>query len=117
MRKTVPFFKNSENAGSALTVEDILQIIPKIEDALTGSLLWYSQNAQYVPDSIKIISVEHLSDSRYKLHYSFKWNVFNACLDIDAEQTTSETVNFEWHSDALIFDFIDNERASVADEL
>jgi hypothetical protein len=49
--------------------------------------------------------------------YSFRWNVFNACLDIDADQTTTETVNFEWQSGLLTFDFIDNQQTSTADEL
>lgn len=117
MRKSVPFFSDSDNDPSSLTIDSVQQIIPKIEDDLTGSLLWYSQNARYVPESLKIISIEYSQESRYKMTYSFRWNVFNGCLDIDAYQTTTESVNFEWQSDKLIFDFIETEQISAADEL
>lgn len=117
MRKRIPFaFEGNEGNLQALA-KNIQQIIPKIEPELTGSLLWYSQNAQYVPDSLKIISIEYSPESRYKMTYSFRWNVFNACLDIDAGQTTTETVNFECQPDALIFDFIDTTQPTAADEL
>lgn len=117
MRKTIPF-SYSGNEDDLITLSDNLQrIIPKIEVDLTGSLLWYSQNAQYVPESMKIISIEYSGESRYKMTYSFRWNVFNACLDIDADQTTTETVNFQWQSGLLTFDFIDNQQTSTADEL
>ena len=98
-------------------MEEIQQIIPKIEEDLIGSLEWYSQNARYVPNSLKIISLEHLQQSRYKMMYSFRWNVFNACLDIDASETTRDSVNFSYTPGALVFDFIDNYSQNVSDEL
>ena len=117
MRKRIPLSSAiNEESESALT-EVIQRIIPKIEDELTGSLLWYSQNAQYVPDSLKIISVERTGSTGYKMTYRFRWTVFNACLDIDADETSFETVNFECRPTELIFDFIETERATAADEL
>ncbi len=117
MRKRILFADGFQELNEASLQQSIQRIIPKIEAELTGSLLWYSQNAQYVPESVKIISLEQKGYSRYKMNYSFCWRVFNPCLDIDSEQLTTQTVNFECQPDALIFDFIDMERACVADEL
>lgn len=117
MRKSIPFSYKGNEPDLNLLSENIERIIPKIEDLLTGSLSWYSQNAQYVPESIKIISIEHSGESRYKMTYSFRWNVFNGCLDIDENETTVETVNFEQQPGQLIFDFIQTEQPTSADEL
>lgn len=117
MRKRIPVSSAIKEEDESAMIELIQRIIPKIEDELTGSLLWYSQNAQYVPETLKIISVEPGELSGYKMTYSFRWNVFNACLDIDADETTIQSVNFERQSDALVFDFIETARASAAEEL
>ncbi|WLS77985.1 hypothetical protein Q3V30_16150 [Erwinia pyri] len=117
MRKSIPIPDTVKEPDLNLLSENIQRIIPKIEASLTGSLLWYSQNAQYVPDSMKIISIEHSGESRYKMRYSFRWNVFNGCLDIDEDETTTETVNFEYQPGQLIFDFIQTEQSTSADEL
>ncbi|MTD27085.1 hypothetical protein [Erwinia sorbitola] len=117
MRKTIPLKYRQTELNPLELMEELQQIIPKIEDDLVGSLDWYSQNARYVPDSIRIISLEHLQQSRYKLNYSFRWNVFNACLDIDAFETTNQSVNFSCGPDALVFEFIDNDRHAMSDEL
>lgn len=50
----------------------IQQNIPKIAEALAGDLQWYSQNAQLVPESFKIISVENTGMDRFKMHYLFE---------------------------------------------
>lgn len=117
MRKRIPVSSTDNVEDESELFSLIQRIVPKIEDELTGSLLWYSQNAQYVPQSLKIISFEPTGPSGYKMTYSFSWNVFNACLDIDADETTIQSVNFERQPDALIFDFIDTERFTTADEL
>ncbi|RAP71018.1 hypothetical protein ACZ87_02175 [Candidatus Erwinia dacicola] len=51
------------------------------------------------------------------MNCSFRWNVFNACLDIDASETINQSVNFTLTSDALMFNFIDNDRHNMSDEL
>ncbi|WP_338491501.1 hypothetical protein VRB95_16155 [Erwinia aphidicola] len=117
MRKTLPLKYRQTNIEPLELMHEIEQIIPKIEDDLIGSLEWYSQNARYVPESLKIISLEYLQQSRYKMNYSFRWNVFNACLDIDASETTHQSVNFTLTPDALVFDFFDNDRHNMSDEL
>lgn len=98
-------------------LQEIEQIIPKIEHDLVGSLAWYSSDAHYVPGSVRIISLESISATGYKMNYTFCWNLFNGCLNIDAEEWVRQSVNFTCLPDALIFDFIDNERGTLADEL
>lgn len=117
MRKSITVSSAVNAASSSELIAIIQQSLPEIEDELTGSLLWYSQNARYVPETLKIISVEQMSESGYKMTYSFRWNVFNACLDIDADETTVQSVNFVHQHGALIFDFIDTVQATAADEL
>lgn len=98
-------------------IREIKQNIPKIEEALVGHLMWYSPNARFVTNSLNIISLEDRGQSRYKLNYSFTWNVFNPCLDIDSDETSYNSVNFVHSGDELIFDFIDNVPGSIAEEL
>jgi len=84
MRKTITL-KYRQTPPDPLELMGVKQqIIPKIEDNSVGALDWYSQNARYVPDDDRIISLEHLQQSRYKLNYRFRWNLFTACLEIDA---------------------------------
>lgn len=117
MHRTLPL-KNRQNVITPLElIEEIKQNIPKIEDELIGNLTWYSPNARYVPNSLNVISLEDLGQSRYKMNYSFLWNVFNACLDIDSDETTYSSVNFVLSDGALRFDFIDNEPDSMSEEL
>ncbi|MEQ4532378.1 MAG: hypothetical protein ABN478_13905 [Mixta sp.] len=117
MRKIVPCDILQADKNPLKLKDILLQNIPKIEKMLIGDLQWYSQNALLVPGTIKVISVEALSDNRYKMYYQFDWNVFNPCLDINQTETKQETVEFEVISGALVFDFIDNTRPSTADEL
>jgi len=49
--------------------------------------------------------------------YKFKWTIFNGCLDINAEEYTTEKVSFVVKTHALEFDIIDTERSAMADEL
>ncbi|MFH8133697.1 hypothetical protein ABU178_05820 [Pantoea osteomyelitidis] len=91
--------------------------IPKIAEALAGDLQWYSQNAQLVPDSFKIISVENAGPDRFKMHYLFEWNLFSPCQDLNEMVTRQESVNFHISAGALRFEVIDNVRSSPADEL
>ncbi|BEL83775.1 hypothetical protein SM12VA4_04360 [Serratia marcescens] len=51
------------------------------------------------------------------MSYRYKWGIFNACLDINSEDTISDSVRFRVAQRGLIFDIIDNSRPSTADEL
>lgn len=117
MHKTLPVKYSQTDVDQLELMSVIEQIIPKIAKELVGSLDWYSSNARYVPDTIRIISLEHLGQSRYKMNYSFRWNLFNACLDIDAFETTNQSVNFSYNPNELVFDFVDNDRQTMSDEL
>lgn len=117
MRKTLPFEYRQEDISPLKLKHHVIQIIPKIEADLVGSLEWYAQNALYVRDSLDIISLEYLGSSRYKLNYSFRWNLYNPCLDIDSDQLINQSVNFTCEPGALVFDFIDNSRQTMSDEL
>lgn len=101
--------------------EKLLRIIQgnilKIAEALAGDLQWYSQNAQLVPDSVKIISIHPTDNNRFKMLYDFRWNLFNPCLDINETSHRREEVFFQVKPGALVFDVIDNARPSPADEL
>ncbi|MDF7629593.1 hypothetical protein PUG46_09930 [Erwiniaceae bacterium L1_55_4] len=91
--------------------------ILKIAEALSGDLQWYSQNAQLVPDSFKIISIQPHDNNRFKMLYDFKWDLFNPCLDLNETSTQHEEVLFQVVPGALVFSVIDNTRPSPADEL
>nr|WP_041474439.1 hypothetical protein [Erwinia sp. Ejp617] len=117
MLKTLPVKYSQTEANPLELMSEIQQLIPKIETDLVGSLDWYSPDARYVPDTIRMISLEHLGQSRYKMNYSFCWNLFNACLDIDANETIKQSVNFSYRPNELIFDFVDNHRQMMSDEL
>jgi len=117
MHKTLPL-NNRENGVTELElINELKQNIPKIAGELVGNLLWYSPNAHFVPNTIDIISLEYLGESRYKMNYSFCWNVFNACLDIDTDEISYNSVNFALTEDAAVFDFIDNEPDTMSEEL
>lgn len=95
----------------------INQNIPKLTSALVGDLQWYSQNALFVPDSLRIISITEIAPSCFKMHYHFEWNNFNACLNINETESQIESVIFQLVPQGLLFDVIENERPSPADEL
>lgn len=117
MRKLIPCDNLQDDVEPLLLKELIQQNIPKIEDELVGDLAWYSQDARFVPDSVKIISIDPLTALRYKMTYQFDWNIFNACLDIDASSTVTQSVQFEIIPGFLAFDLIDNPYPSTANEL
>ncbi|WP_343552214.1 hypothetical protein [Pantoea sp.] len=91
--------------------------ILKIAEALAGDLHWYSQNAQLVPDSFHIISIQPSDNNRFKMLYDFSWNLFNPCLDLNETFKRREEVMFQVTPGALVFEVIDNTRPSPADEL
>lgn len=117
MRKLIPCANLQDDVEPLLLKELIQQNIPKIEDQLVGDLTWYSPDARFVPGSVKIISIESLTRLRYKMTYQFEWNIFNACLDIDATETVTQSARFGIIPGFLAFDLIDNHSPSSANEL
>lgn len=104
-----------DDCGKLLSI--IQGNILKIAEPLVGDLQWYSQKAQFVPDSFKIISIQPFSNNRFKMLYDFRWDLFNPCLDLNESFTRHEEVLFEVTPGALVFDVIDNARPSPSDEL
>ncbi|WP_437608698.1 hypothetical protein [Erwinia sp. V71] len=117
MRKLIPCDNLQDVVDPLILKEIIQQNIPKIEQDLVGDLAWYSASARFVPGSVKIISVDPQGSLRYKMRYQFAWNIFNACLDIDASETVSESVNFQIIPGFLAFDLTDNQYPSTDGEL
>jgi len=117
MRKLISCNYSQDEVNPLLLMQVIQQNILKIQPQLVGDLTWYSQDARFVPDSLKIISVDPLGSLRYKMRYQFTWNIFNACLDIDAGQTVAESVCFQIIPGHLVFELIDNHYPTTADEL
>ncbi|MEB5973569.1 hypothetical protein ACWXWB_12875 [Pantoea dispersa] len=91
--------------------------ILKIAKDLAGDLQWYSQNAQLVPDSFTLISIQPVGNKRFKMLYDFRWDLFNPCLDLNETFTQREEVVFAITPGALVFEVIDNTRPSPSDEL
>ncbi|MCU5771989.1 hypothetical protein N5923_00555 [Erwiniaceae bacterium BAC15a-03b] len=117
MRTLIPCNNLQDDVDPLILKEIIQQNIPKIEPQLVGDLAWYSQNARFVPGSVKIISIAPAGTLRYKMSYQFEWMIFNACLDIDASETAVETVQFQIIPGFLAFELIDNQYPSTANEL
>ncbi|WP_075180493.1 hypothetical protein [Pantoea sp. 1.19] len=89
----------------------------KIESRLNDALGWYSGNAQIVPGSFHIIAIEVLNHSGYRMSYEYRWQVFNACLDIDATEVSTESVTVSVSHEGITLDFIAAPRPSPGDEL
>ncbi len=106
------------NEDDCAKLQNLIQEnILKIAEALAGDLQWYSANAQLVPDSFKIISIQPSGSNRFKMLYDFTWSLFNPCLDLNETTIQREEVLFEVKPAALVFEVIDNSRPSPADEL
>lgn len=105
----------------ALSVKKLKKVIndrmSELVPALTSGLGFYSENARYSEGSLEILDIHKLSDHEYSMSYRYKWTIFNACLDINAEEYINESVIFSVTESSLCFDIIDNSRPSTADEL
>lgn len=105
----------------ALSVKKLKKMISdKISElvpALTSGLSFYSESARYAEGSLEILDIQNVSSNQYSMSYRYKWTIFNACLDISAEEYISDSVAFSVAETGLTFDIIDNSRPSTADEL
>ncbi|MBU9816164.1 hypothetical protein J1781_15055 [Rahnella sp. C60] len=107
--------------GNVLTVDELQQIIEpalsEIEEPLIGDLTYFSENARYETNSLQIVSIMEISKNYYSMTYQFKWTIFNACLDINADELTKQSVAFQVKPDGLEFDIIDCFKGSASEEL
>lgn len=117
MQITLSFPANSEFGSITDLKEFIEENIPLLEETLVGNLSYYSESARYETGSLTLQAIEPLSANRYSMRYRYRWILFNACLDINAEEYCEERLTFTHSGSALIFDIVDNNRPSPADEL
>jgi hypothetical protein len=116
--KTLIPYKIDGKKVSAEYLQKIIELnLSQIETDLVGDLSYYSENSHYTPSSLKIISIAAIDNDHYSMSYGFKWTIFNACLDINADEFTTERVSFIVKSHGLEFDIIDTERSTSAEEL
>ncbi|MFJ1177768.1 hypothetical protein AB8P57_06345 [Yersinia enterocolitica] len=116
---------NNEIAGNfssgcypiSLLTDAIRNNIREIEGSLVSGLMYYSENAQYTEGSLEILDISALKGNRYSMSYCYRWYIFNPRLDINTEDLLTNTVTFIVHPQKIIFDIINNDRPSTADEL
>lgn len=91
--------------------------IAEIEGSLVSGLMYYSENARYTAGSLEILDIYPLEGDRYSMSYRYQWHIFNPCLDINTQDSLTNAVTFIVHPEKIIFDIINNDRPSTADEL
>ncbi|CNF03278.1 hypothetical protein [Yersinia mollaretii] len=91
--------------------------IREIEGSLVSGLMYYSENARYTAGSLEILDIFQLEDTHYSMSYCYQWHIFNPCLDINTEESLTNAVTFIVHPEKIVFDIINNDRPSTADEL
>ncbi|MOA64923.1 hypothetical protein D3C78_1911360 [compost metagenome] len=64
-----------------------------------------------------MLEITDLGNAKYSMSYRFQWSIFNACLNINADEFITDRVSFTVCKEGLVFDIIDNTRPSTADEL
>jgi hypothetical protein len=117
VKKFIPYPINGEN----LSPSDLLQIIERylseIEESLIGDLTYFSENARYEPNSLQIVSIAAIGENCYSMNYQYRWTIFNGCLDINANEFSTQSVTFHVKPEGLEFDIINLFKGSTAEEL
>lgn len=81
---------------------DALRVhLNEMEAELITDLSHISHFANYTGD-MQIDAIEHLAEQRYLMHYSFGWQINNACADQLDEGRISEKVRFELQPPGLV---------------
>jgi hypothetical protein len=117
MKKLIPYEIDGKELSVAYLQHVIEGHLSDIEDPLVGDLSYYSENAQYTPGSLKVTSITPIGNESYSMSYQFKWTIFNGCLDINSDESTTERVSLNVKPHALEFDIIDTIRSTMTDEL
>lgn len=73
----------------------------EMEAELITDLSHISHFANYTGD-MQIDKIEHLGEQRYLMHYSFNWQINNACADQLDEGRIKEKVRFELQPPGLV---------------
>lgn len=117
MRKIIPGNIYGQNPSLKTLQEIIERSLSEIEEPLIGDLSYFSENARYEPNSLQIVSITQTDKNQYSMSYRYKWTIFNGCLDINADEFTTQNVTFMVKPEGLEFDIIDTSRGTTADEL
>lgn len=117
MRKIIPSDIYGKNPSLEELEEIIRESLSEIEEPLIGDLTFFSENAHSEPNSLQILSITQKDKSEYSMSYRFKWTIFNGCLDINADEYTTQNVTFSVKPQGLEFDIIDMSRGTTASEL
>ncbi|WP_145507097.1 hypothetical protein [Yersinia alsatica] len=91
--------------------------IREIEGNLVSGLMYYSEDARYKVGSLEILDIHNVKANCYSMTYCYQWYIFNPCLDINTEESLTNAVTFIVHPEKIVFDIINNDRPSTADEL
>ena len=117
MRKIIPGNIYGQNPSLKTLQEIIERSLSEIEEPLIGDLSYFSENARYEPNSLQIVSITQTDKNQYSMSYRYKWTIFNGCLDINADEFTTQNVTFMVKPEGLEFDIIGTSRGTTADEL
>lgn len=82
-------------------VQSLGDRLNEMEAELITDLSHISHFANYT-GNMQIDSIEHLGEQRYLMHYSFGWQINNACADQLDEGRISEKVRFELQPPGLV---------------
>ncbi|KAB8305685.1 hypothetical protein EH227_24240 [Rouxiella chamberiensis] len=117
MKKIIPYDINEKILSPQVLQQIIECTLSEIEAPLIGDLRYFSENAQYEPSSLQIVSITQIDKNYYSMTYRFRWTVFNGCLDINAEEFMMQSVTFHVKPEGLEFDIIELNKGTTADEL
>ena len=117
MLKMIPSDIYGKNPSVKELQEIIQRSLSEIEEPLIGDLSYFSENARYEPNSLQIVSITQTDTNQYSMSYRYKWTIFNGCLDINADEFTTQNVTFTVRPEGFEFDIIDTSRGTTADEL
>jgi len=66
----------------------------EFESILIGDLAHINQRAECY-NGIEIEHLQHVSGNEYQLDYSYEWNIYNGCSDMNEHEKENDSVFFE----------------------
>ena len=89
----------------------------ELDSEITTDLSHIDQRAVCY-NGITILDISHIEDNKYLLEYSFDYNIYNGCVDMDVNDEVIDSLNFYINDDGeLEFDFPLYEERIPNDEL
>lgn len=75
--------------------------LPQLQHALVGDLSYIHGSAR-LREPVVIDGVMALGSNRFQLNYHFQWEIFNACLAMDMDDTIHATLQFDVADDGMV---------------